>query len=55
MNWKQGEDVTNAPSLPDAEAKTLFSRGWGAKKPYLRVKPEPNRQVRQFGPCAGLC
>jgi alkyl hydroperoxide reductase subunit AhpC len=40
VNWKPGEDAIIPPSIPDAEAKTLFPQGWKALKPYLRiVKP----------------
>ena len=41
VNWKQGEDVIILASVPDAEAKERFPRGWKALKPYLRVVPQP--------------
>lgn len=36
VNWKPGERVIIAPTLPDDEAKKLFPQGWEAKKPYIR-------------------
>lgn len=40
-NWKTGEDVIISGSVSDAEAKTLFPRGWRAPKPYIRIVPQP--------------
>jgi len=40
-DWKQGGDVIIVPSVPDAEAKTLFPDGFKTVKPYLRVVPQP--------------
>jgi alkyl hydroperoxide reductase subunit AhpC len=42
-DWQQGEDVIIVPAVSDEEAKELFPGGWDAKKPYLRVTPQPNR------------
>jgi thioredoxin-dependent peroxiredoxin len=42
-DWKDGEDVIVAAALSDEEAKPLFPKGWDAKKPYLRVTPQPNK------------
>jgi thioredoxin-dependent peroxiredoxin len=42
-DWKDGEDVIILPAVSDEEAKTKFPRGFEAKKPYLRVTPQPNR------------
>ena len=41
VNWKQGEDVIIAASVPDAEAKLKFPGGWKAPRPYLRIVPQP--------------
>jgi thioredoxin-dependent peroxiredoxin len=41
-NWQQGDDVIIVPAVSDADAKELFPKGWEAKKPYLRVTPQPN-------------
>ena len=41
VNWKQGEDVIIAGSVPDEEAKTLYPGGWKAPRPYLRIVPQP--------------
>jgi alkyl hydroperoxide reductase subunit AhpC len=41
VNWKRGDDVIILASIPDAEAKTLFPRGWNAVKPYLRIVQHP--------------
>src|SRR5688572_31187683 len=42
-NWKDGEDVIIVPAVSDEDAKALFPNGWDAKKPYLRVTPQPNK------------
>lgn len=39
-NWKYGEDVIIAESVPDEEAKQLFP-GYKAPKPYLRITKQP--------------
>ena len=39
-DWKQGEDVIIALNVSDADAQTRFP-GYVAKKPYLRVTPQP--------------
>jgi alkyl hydroperoxide reductase subunit AhpC len=42
-DWKDGEDVIIVPALSDEDAKEKFPKGWDAKKPYLRVTPQPNK------------
>ena len=42
-DWKDGEDVIIVPAVSDADAKTKFPKGFVAKKPYLRVTPQPNK------------
>ena len=42
-DWKDGEDVIIGAAVSDDEAKSLFPGGWDAKKPYLRVLPQPNK------------
>ncbi len=42
-DWKDGDDVIVAPALSDDEAKEKFPKGFEAKKPYLRVTPQPNK------------
>ena len=42
-DWKQGDDVIITSAVSDEEAKTKFPKGFVAKKPYLRVTPQPNR------------
>ncbi len=42
-DWKDGEDVIIAGSVSDEDAKVKFPNGWEAKKPYLRVVPQPNK------------
>jgi hypothetical protein len=37
-----GEDVIVVPSVSDEDAKQKFPKGFTAKKPYLRVTPQPN-------------
>jgi thioredoxin-dependent peroxiredoxin len=41
-DWKQGEHVIIVPSVSDEEAHRRFP-GFVAKKPYLRVTPQPGR------------
>jgi alkyl hydroperoxide reductase subunit AhpC len=45
-DWKQGEDVIIASSLSDEEARKKFP-GYNARKPYLRVTPQPGRRTVQ--------
>lgn len=42
-DWQEGEDVIIVPAVSDDEAKDRFPKGFEAKKPYLRVTPQPNR------------
>lgn len=41
VNWKNGEDVIIATSVTDEEAKGIFTQGWKAVKPYLRLTKQP--------------
>jgi alkyl hydroperoxide reductase subunit AhpC len=41
VNWKQGEDVIIAGSVPDDEARQIYPQGWKAPKPYIRIVPQP--------------
>lgn len=40
-DWEHGDDVIVVPALSDEEAKQLFPKGFDAKKPYLRLTPDP--------------
>ena len=42
-DWKQGDDVIITAAVSDEDAKTKFPKGFTAKKPYLRVTPQPDR------------
>jgi len=42
-NWQDGDDVIVLAGLSDDEARARFPKGFVAKKPYLRVTPQPNR------------
>jgi alkyl hydroperoxide reductase subunit AhpC len=42
-DWKDGEDVIITGAVSDEEAKEKFPKGFEAKKPYLRVTPQPNK------------
>jgi alkyl hydroperoxide reductase subunit AhpC len=44
-DWKAGDDVIIAPAVGDDEARRRFPRGFVAKKPYLRVTPQPGGPV----------
>jgi len=41
VNWQQGEDCIIVPAVSDEEARQKFPGGWEAKKPYLRIVPQP--------------
>ena len=41
VNWKNGDDVIIAPSVSDADAKSMFAEGWKTLKPYLRLVKQP--------------
>lgn len=43
VNWKDGEDVVVAPSIPTDEAKQKFPKGVEEIKYYLRMTPQPNK------------
>jgi alkyl hydroperoxide reductase subunit AhpC len=42
-DWKDGDDVIIVNSVSDDDAKKKFPKGFTAKKPYLRVTPQPNK------------
>ena len=42
-DWKNGDDVIISGAVSDEDAKTRFPKGFEAKKPYLRVTPQPDR------------
>jgi thioredoxin-dependent peroxiredoxin len=42
VNWTSGEDVIIGAAVSDEQAKELFPQGWDAKKPYLRIVPQPS-------------
>jgi thioredoxin-dependent peroxiredoxin len=43
-DWQDGDDVIIVPAISDAEATARFPHGFVAKKPYLRVTPQPNKK-----------
>lgn len=43
VNWKDGEDVVVAPSIPTEEAKKKFPKGVTEIMYYLRMTPQPNK------------
>ena len=43
VDWKNGEDVIIVPAVSDEDARKKFPKGFVAKKPYLRVTPQPNK------------
>ena len=45
VNWKDGDDVIIVPSVSNEEAEKKFPKGFKEVKPYLRVTPQPNRDV----------
>jgi alkyl hydroperoxide reductase subunit AhpC len=42
VDWKHGEDVIIVPAVSDEDAHKLFPDGFDAKKPYLRLVPDPS-------------
>ena len=42
-NWQDGQDVIITNGISDEDAKVRFPKGFEAKKPYLRVTPQPNK------------
>src|SRR5215203_7326314 len=42
-DWKHGDDVIIVPAVSDDDAKKQFPNGFTAKKPYLRITPQPNK------------
>ena len=40
VNWKQGEDVIIAGSVPSDQARQIFGT-WKEPKPYIRIVPQP--------------
>jgi thioredoxin-dependent peroxiredoxin len=42
-DWQDGDDVIVLAGLSDDEARARFPKGFVAKKPYLRLTPQPNR------------
>jgi alkyl hydroperoxide reductase subunit AhpC len=40
VNWRQGEDVIIAGSVPNNEARGIFG-DWKEPKPYIRIVPQP--------------
>lgn len=45
VNWKDGDDVIIVPAVSNEEAKKKFPKGFKEVKPYLRITPQPNRDV----------
>ena len=43
VDWKHGEDVIIASTVTDEEAHKKFP-GFKAKKPYLRIVPQPSKE-----------
>jgi alkyl hydroperoxide reductase subunit AhpC len=42
VNWQYGEDVIIAGSVTDDEAREIYSEGWEAPKPYIRIVSQPS-------------
>jgi alkyl hydroperoxide reductase subunit AhpC len=41
-DWQHGENVIITTAVSDDDARTRFPKGFEARKPYLRVTPQPN-------------
>ena len=44
VQWVPGQDVIIAGSVSDAEARGLYPDGWKARRPYLRIVPDPRER-----------
>ena len=45
-DWKDGDDCVIVPTLKDPEVlKEKFPKGYEEVKPYLRMTPQPNKQL----------
>ena len=42
-DWQDGDDVIVVPAISDEDARVRFPKGFVARKPYLRVTPQPSR------------
>ena len=42
-DWRDGEPVIIVPAVSDEDAKAKFPKGFEAKRPYLRITPQPNK------------
>ena len=42
VDWEHGDEVIIVPALSDEDAHKLFPGGFEAKKPYLRLVPDPS-------------
>jgi alkyl hydroperoxide reductase subunit AhpC len=42
-DWRDGDAVIIVPAISDEAAKDKFPKGWEAKRPYLRLTPQPNK------------
>ena len=42
VDWKHGDDVIIVPAVSDEDAHKLFPNGFDAKKPHLRLVPDPS-------------
>jgi alkyl hydroperoxide reductase subunit AhpC len=40
-DWRPGDEVVIAPTVSDEDARRKFPAGFTARKPYLRVTPQP--------------
>ncbi len=41
-DWRPGDEVVIATTVSDEDARQKFPEGFVARKPYLRVTPQPN-------------
>jgi alkyl hydroperoxide reductase subunit AhpC len=45
VNWQPGDDVIIAGSVSNDEAKEKYPEGWEEPKPYIRIVPQPDREL----------
>jgi alkyl hydroperoxide reductase subunit AhpC len=47
VNWKDGDDCVILPAVSDDDAKKKFPKGWKALRPYLRMTPQPVKDIKR--------
>ena len=54
VDWKAGDDVVVAPSIPTPDAIQRFPKGVTEIRPYLRMTPQPNQVEAKQSSSGGI-